>query len=424
MSARFSLMVTALRHRNFRLFFAGQGVILLGASIRQVALNWLVYRSTHSVLLLGLAAFAGKLPLLIGMPLAGVVADRWDKRRTIMFTQSLGIAQAFTLAALTWTGKINAWELILLNFFFGCLVSIDVPLRQAFTIETLGDRRDLANAISLDSMFATVARIAGALIAGSLLASGRDALCFLLTAISFLALLLAVLAMKNVTRQSSRPPRPVFHELCEGFAYAWRLPSIRNTLWLMIAASLLGMPYVVLLPVFANDILGGGPRLYGLLLATASVGGLLGSFYLASLRKILDSKTRISVAACLFGGSLMVFSQSRSVVLSIIVVAFLGFGLFVAIANSNIVIQTVVDDDKRGRVLGLSTMSVIGMAPLGSILVGALSSRLGAQMTVLLGGAAFFAAAVIFARKTPWPTSEANPSGGVAGTETVEPIGP
>ncbi len=403
---RFREIGRSLAHRNFRLFFAGQSVSLLGTWIQQTAMTWLVFRLTQqqhqdSALLLGLTGFAGQIPVLLLGPFAGVFSDRWHRHRIVIATQTLSMLQAFLLWILTISGLITVWQLIVLCLVLGCVNAFDMPTRQAFMTEMLDTSEDLANAIAINSSMVNGARLIGPSIAGLVISIVGEATCFLLNGLSFLGVIAALLAMKIPRKSRDGQPPSVMHGLREGFRYAFGFPPVRSLLLLVALIGLVGMPYVVLMPIFAGDILHGDERTYGFLLGSSGVGALAGSLYLASRRTVLGLGRWIAAMSGLFGIGLFAFSFSRSVPLSMALLVVMGFAVIVQLASCNTILQTVVDDEQRGRVMSLYTTAFLGMSPLGSLVAGSLASKVGAPNTLRLGGVCCVLGGIAFALQLP-----------------------
>jgi len=395
-------IVRAFRHRNFRLYFSGQCISLVGTWIQGVALGWTVYQMTHSAFLLGVVGFAGQLPLFLLTSLAGVFVDRYSRHRTLVVTQTLSMVQALLLAVLAYSGHLNVWAIVALNAFAGTILAVDMPSRQAFLVDLVGRGPDLPNAIALNSFTVHSSRILGPALAGLLLVAVSPGLCFLLNGLSYIAVIAALLAMRlAVVERSQSPSGRAHHELLEGVRYAWGFAPIRAILSLVALASLTGASYVVLMPIFAAQVFGGGPHTLGYLMAVPGVGAMTAGLYLASRKSVLGSGIRIATGAVVFGVALLVFSQSRWMPLSLVALMFVGLGMVTQMALSNTVLQTLVDDDKRGRVMSLFTMAFMGMAPFGSMLAGGVASKLGAPMAVAFGGVACIAGGVIFGLQLP-----------------------
>lgn len=407
--ARSGHMFRALGHRNYRLFFGGQSISLLGTWMQRTAMSWLVYRLTDSTVLLGIVAFADQIPTFFLAPLAGVFVDRWNRHRVLFITQSLALVQALTVAVLILTGTIAVWHIILLSLFLGTVNAFDMPTRQAFVVKMVGDRSDLANAIALNSSMVHVARMVGPSAAGIIVGAFGEGVCFLINGASYVAVLFSLLLMKIVHIETDGSKTSVLKGIKEGFSYAFGFAPIRAILLHIAWMSLLGMPYMVLMPVFARDILQGGPSTLGFLMGASGMGALTAALYLASRRSVLGLGRKIAMACALLGVSIIAFSQSRSFWFCIVFLFTAGFGTIVQITSSNTIVQTLVEEDKRGRVMALFTMSFMGMVPFGCLLEGSLASHLGASNTLLVNSACCILAAVLFARKLPSLRESARP---------------
>jgi MFS family permease len=396
-------MVRALRHRNYRLFFSGQSISLIGTWMTRIATSWLVYRLTRSALLLGLVGFAGQIPSFLLAPFAGVLVDRWNRHRLLVVTQILAMLQSAALAWLTLAGVITIWQVLLLSLFQGAINAFDMPGRQAFVVEMVERREDLANAIALNSSMVNAARLLGPSIGGVVIAAVGEGWCFFIDAVSYLAVIASLLLMRLAAgaRRPATTEKKVLHELREGWRYVAGSAPIRSILLLLAVVSLVGMPYTVLMPVFASTILHGGPHTLGFLMAATGVGALLGALFLANRRTVLGLGKVIPAMAGVFGAGLIGFSLSRSLWLSLILLLVTGLGFMVQMAASNTLIQTLVDDDKRGRVMSFYLMAFMGTAPFGSLLAGGLAHRIGAPRTLLLGGCGCIAGAIWFASLLP-----------------------
>lgn len=394
-------MFRALKFRNFRIFFTGQLVSLIGTWMQNIAMGWLVYRLTGSPLMLGVTAFCGQIPVFILSPIAGVVADRVDRRRMLMATQALEMAQAFTLAALTLSGAVRPWHVVVLSLVLGAITAVDIPVRQSFLVEMVGKREDLPNAIALNSLIFNAARLIGPSIAGVVVAAFGEGLCFLANGVSFMAVIWSLVMMDISTRAMAAGKGGVVEGLKEGVRYAAGSVPIRTILTLLSVMSMTGMSYVVLMPVFARDVLRGGPDTLGFLMASGGVGALAATVYLAARRTVLGLGRLIAVSAAIFALALALFAVSRSMWLSMVLLAVAGFGMMANMAASNTILQTIVDDDKRGRVMSLYSMAFIGTAPVGSMAAGALASRIGVTYTIIAGAAVCAASSLVFLRKLP-----------------------
>lgn len=358
-----------------------------------------MYRLTNSAFLLGIVGFASQIPTFLLAPFAGALTDRWSRHRILVATQILAMIQALILALLVLTGGIEVWHLISLSIFLGLVNAFDMPARHSFVVEMVEKREDLGNAIALNSSMFNGARLLGPSIAGILIGATGEGICFLLNGISYLAVIAALLAMKITPRKTERQNTNVLQGLKEGFSYALGFAPIRSILLLLGLVSLVGMPYTVLMPVFAKEILRGGPHTLGFLMGASGIGALVGAIYLASRKSVLGLGKNIPLAASIFGIGLIAFSLSRVLWLSLALMLLTGFGLMVQMASSNTVLQTIVDDDKRGRVMSFYTMAFMGTAPFGSLLAGGLASRMGAANTLIIGGVCCILGSLSFASR-------------------------
>jgi len=388
-------VVRALRHRNYRLFFCGQLISLVGTWMQSVAQAWLVYRLTGSPVLLGFVGFAAQFPVFLLAPLGGSVADRYDRRHVLIATQTAAMLVAFILAGLTLTGRVQVWHIVVLASFLGAINAVDITTRQAFAVDIVG-RADLINAIALNSSMVNGARIVGPAVAGVLVARVGEGWCFLVNAVSFLAVIAGLLMMNMTARTTVPLPGSAPESILEGFRYVRRTGPVRALLLLLGLVSLMGMPYAVLMPVFADQILHGGPRGLGLLMGASGAGALVGAVVLAARKGIRGLGHWIALAAAGFGMSLILFSLSRSFWLSAALLVPAGFSMMIEMAASNTMIQSLIPDALRGRVMAVYSMMFMGMAPFGALLAGALAHRIGAPATVMVGGSACIAGAVLF----------------------------
>ncbi len=397
------MVFRALRYRNFRIFFFGQGISLIGTWMQYVAMSWLVYKMTNSAFMLGVVGFASQIPTFILSPFTGVIADRHNRYKILLFTQALAMLQAFILAFLTLTGNIAVWHIIVMGIFLGCINSLDIPARHSFILQMIEEKENLGNAIALNSMMFNFARLIGPSIAGVLIAITGEGACFLINAVSYLAVIASLLAMdKGVKiRKYKQENYDIFKDLKEGLDYVLRSQPIRAILLLLSIISLMGMSYAVLMPVFARDVLGGGPHTLGFLMAAVGVGALAGTVYLASMKRAIMLGNLLPVSVGVFGIGIIAFSFSHNIGLSLVLLVISGFGIMVQMAASNTILQTIVDDDKRGRVMSFYTMAFMGMAPLGSLLAGAMAVRLGASNTLIISGSCCIIASVVFVFKIP-----------------------
>jgi len=389
----------SLRHRNYRLFFVGQGISLVGTWMQQVTMIWLVYSLTNSVLLLGIAGFAGQIPAFVFAPVAGALVDRWNRHRIIVATQTLSMLQAMILAILVFTGSIDVWHIVLLSVVLGFINAFDMPARQTFIVEMIEDKRDLGNAIALNSSIVNSGRLIGPSIAGVLLATVGAGMCFFINGLSFLAVILALLAMKVAHPEIEKKRTHIIKELREGFSYAFGFAPIRYIILLLGLVSLVGIPYQLLMPVFAKDIFHGGPETLGFLTAACGIGALVGAVYLASRSGFLRLGRIVPIAAGIFGVGLVAFSLSNILAISLLLMVLTGFGMMIQLTSSNTTLQNMVDDDKRGRVMAFYTMAFVGTTPFGSLLAGSLANAIGAPNTLIVGGICCILGSIIFLRK-------------------------
>jgi len=386
----------ALRHRNFRLFFFGQSVSLVGTWMTKLATSWLVYRLTGSTFLLGVISFAGQIPTFLLAPLAGVWVDRWERRRALLVTQALAAAQSLMLAGLTLTGHITIWEVVVLSVFQGLINAFDMPARQSFLVEMVEGRADLSNAIALNSTMVNGARLLGPALAGITIAAVGEGCCFLIDGLSYFAVIASLLAMRMAARPATESTTGMLTQLAEGWTYVRTFAPIRTVIVLFAIISFMGVPYTVLMPVFASTILHGGAHTLGLLMGAAGVGAVLAALSLAARKSVRGLYRVIPAMAALFGAGLAAFSFSRNFWLSLALMAVTGFGMMQMFAASSTVIQTIVEDDKRGRVMSYWTMAYMGASPFGSLLAGSLAPTLGAPGTVLLCGIGCMLGAIWF----------------------------
>ncbi|MEO8727029.1 MAG: MFS transporter [Acidobacteriaceae bacterium] len=396
---RFALR--ALGHRNYMLFFSGQTVSLVGTWMTRLATSWLVYRLTGSAFLLGVVGFASQIPLFLLAPFAGVWVDRWDRHRVLVVTQALSMVQSFMLAGLALSHLITVTDIILLSLFQGLINAFDMPARQAFVTEMVSDRSDLASAIALNSSMVNAARLVGPSLAGLIIAVAGEGYCFLIDGISYIAVIASLLAMHVERRVVAARTRHVMEELAEGWRYAAGSVSIRSILLLIALVGLVGMPYMVLLPIFAAQILHGGAHTLGFLTGAVGVGALISAGYLAARKSVIGLGRVIPATCALFGVALMGFAYSRWLWLSLVALAFTGFGMMQQMAASNTVLQTIVEEDKRGRVMSFYTIALAGMAPFGSLFAGIAASHIGAPLTLAAGGLICVGGALWFMNKLP-----------------------
>ena len=381
-----TFMIRALRYKNYRLFFGGQIVSLIGTWMTTTALSWLVYRLTGSALLLGAVGFAGQLPAFILAPVAGVLVDRGNRHHILVATQIISMLESFALAALTLTHRITIPSLLALTAVQGFVNAFDMSSRQAFVIELIENKEDLANAIALNSSMFNLARLIGPSVGGILIAAVGEGWCFMIDGVSYLAVIGALLAMTIVPRVISKTKKDVVGQLREGWAYVSDSMALRSIIGLVALICLVGVPYAVLMPIFAGKILHGGPHTLGFLMAASGTGALMAALWMASRKTVLGLGRVIEVSSGAFGVGLIAFSFSRALWLSMILIMGAGGAFMLQMASSNTILQTIVDDDKRGRVLSLYIMAFMGTTPFGSLMAGSLSEKIGAPHTVLICG--------------------------------------
>ena len=395
-------MGRALRHRNYRLFFGGQSISLIGTWLTRVATSWLVYRLTKSAFLLGFVSFAGQLPTFLFSPIAGVLVDRWSRHRVLVVTQILAMIQSALLAIFTLTGKITVVDVLVLVIFQGLINSFDMPARQAFAVEMLESREDLPNAIALNSSMANMARLVGPSFAGILIAAFGEGGCYAIDSVSYIAVIASLLMMRLPKRPVIRASeKKMISELKEGVRYAVRFKPVFSVLLILALISMMGMPYMVLLPIVVTERLHGGAMLLGYLTAASGLGALTGVLYLASRKSVIGLGRVIWISSATFGIGLMAFAFSRWSALSMFFIFIAGMGMMVQLASGNTILQTIVEENKRGRVMSLYTMAVAGMVPFGSLLSGFSAKYLGASTTIFIGGAACVLGGVAFYRALP-----------------------
>lgn len=400
MSMETPALLRSLRHRNYRLFFTGQLISLIGTWMDTVAEAWLVYRLSHSPLLLGVAAFASQIPVFLLAPIGGLIADRYDRRKILIWTQGLSMVQAMALAILTLTHVVTIWHVILLAAGLGIVNAIDMPTRQAFVVDMVS-RDDLMNAIALNSSMFNGARVIGPAVAGLVVAAIGEGWCFFANAVSYIAVLAGLWMVTTTPRQRSPEAASAWSQIKEGFGFVLHEKPVRALLSLLAVVSLFGMSYSVLMPVFADDILHAGPRGLGLLMGSAGIGALCGAISLALKREVKGLGRWIMLGASGFGVALIVFGQSRMTWLSCVVLLGAGYAMMVQMSSSNTLIQSMVPNHLRGRVMSLYTATFMGMAPLGALLSGTLAQHVGVRYTVAIGGVACIVAGALFGMVLP-----------------------
>jgi len=393
-------MGRSLAHRNFRLFVFGQGISVLGTWMQQIATVWLVYRLSQSSLLLGVADFTAQIPAAVLLPLAGVLTDRWNRRRTVLAMQSLMMVQAFLLMALTISGMVTVWQVLLLGAFLGTVGAFDATARQSFVIEMV-DHHVLSNAIAINSSIFNAARLIGPAIAGIVIGLCGEWPCFLLNGLSYVAVLASLLAMQVPKVDRKRVERGLMAGLSEGIRYIAGSMPIRTILILLGVVSMMSAPLTVLMPLLATKVLQGGPYTLGMLTAAMGAGALAASLFLAARSSVVGLGRVIAVATAAFGLGLAGISLSHWISLSMVLLFATGFAMVTQMAASNAVLQTIVEEEKRGRVMSFYTLAFVGMGPLGSLLSGALAGTIGIAPTFVAFGSVCFAASLVFTAHLP-----------------------
>jgi len=391
----------ALRHRNYRLFFSGQSVSLIGTWITRIATSWLVYRLTDSALLLGLVGFCGQIPTLLLAPFAGVVVDRWDRHRILVWTQVLSALQSLALAVLALSGTITVAWVLVLQIVQGIINAFDTPARQAFVVQMIEDRADLPNAIALNSTMVNGSRIIGPSIGGIIIALVGEGWCFMIDAISYVAVIASLVAMRVNATAPRTSTESVMDELRTGFRYVTGFPPVRTVLILLAIVSAMGMPYSVLMPVIASQVLHGGPHTLGFLMTASGLGAVAGALYLASRSTVLGLGKVMVVSTLAFGVGIIGFGLARSLWVALLLLPIAGAGFMIEMASTNTILQTITEERLRGRVMAFYTMAFLGTAPLGSLLAGVIADRIGASATIVAGGFACVAGAAWLALKLP-----------------------
>ena len=398
---KFNIIFRSFRYRNYRLFFAGQSISLIGTWMQRIAMPWLVYHITGSAFLLGLVGFAGQIPTFLLSPIAGVLTDRWNRYYVLIASQVIAMLQAFVLTYLYYSGSVQVWHIVVLSVILGCFNAFDVPSRQSFVIDMVEKKEDLGNAIALNSLMFNGARIIGPSIAGVLLASVGEGICFLSNAISYLFVIASLLMMKVPQRVNSKKQSYLIKDMKEGFNYTFRFSPLKHLILLLGVMSIMTMPYQVLMPVFVKEVLKGDSHTFGFLMAAVGVGALMGGIFLASRESVLKLGRMVPFAAALSGFGLIAFSLSRNFTFSVLMMIVAGLGMMLHTAASNTILQTIVEEDKRGRVMSIYTMAIIGTAPIGSLLSGSIAKVFGSPVTILAGGIMCILGALFFYRKLP-----------------------
>jgi MFS family permease len=397
----FSSALRALSNRDYRLFFFGQGASLIGTWMQSIAASWLIYRLTGSAFMLGLAAFLGQIPVFLISPVAGVLGDRWSRHRILLIVQIMSMIQAFVFAAVTLGGVVQVWHILVLTGLLGIINAFEMPVRQAFIIEMIKDRDELPNAIALNSSIFNASRLVGPAVAGVVVAAAGEGVCFLINGLSYIAIIAAFLSMNVTPARIEKTGKNVFSDMKDGFDYAVRFIPIRDILILIALMSLFGMTFPVLLPVFADRVFGGGSHTFGILVSASGAGAFLATIYLAMRKSLQGQGLIMNIGVYTFALSLMAFAYSDIIYISTLLLVVIGFSMIVVVASCNMVLQAVVDEDKRGRVMSFYIMAFTGAAPVGSLLAGSLSSKAGAPLTVFICGCACLLLAAAFSSRLP-----------------------
>lgn len=389
----------ALRSRNYRLFFIGQGISLIGSWMTRLATAWLVYRVTDSAFLLGAVTFAGQIPALFIPPVAGVWLDRWDRHKVLIACEAMLMVQSLAMAGLTLTGQVDIAWVFGLALFQGVVTAVEIPTRQSFVVRMIDDRADLTTAIALNSSSFNAARLVGPAIAGGLVAAVGEGYCFLIDGLSYIAVIGGLLAMRLPREARAGPTRRALHELREGWRDLTGSTPIHTMLIFLGAVGVLGAPYSVLTPMIAGELLGGGAQTLGFLMAASGVGALVAAVTLVLRKSVVGLGRRMVVAVGAFGAGCLCLALSTSLWISLGLMAITGYGLMTQIVGTNTIVQTLVDDDKRGRVMSFYTIALLGSSPIGSLLSGSLAARIGVQATLALSGFTCLLAALWFERR-------------------------
>lgn len=395
------IVFRSLQHRNYRLFFGGQSISLIGTWMQRIALPWLVYKMTGSEVLLGVVGFAAQIPSFLLAPVAGVLIDRWSRYRVLLVTQVISMIQAGILAWLSLTGSLEIWHIVTLSLILGCINAFDMPARHSFVIDMIENKDDMGNAIALNSLMFNGARLIGPSVAGIVLATSGEGICFLINALSYIFIIISLLAMHVPVNNEKKKETRIFSELKEGLAYAFGFLPIKSIILLLGLVSLMGASYQVLMPVYAKVILHGDSHTFGFLMGAAGAGALLGAVYLASRKSVMKLGRLIPAATALLSVGLVAMAFNTSFLVSMFLMFFTGLGMMAQTAASNTIIQTITDDDKRGRVMSLYTMALMGTAPFGSLLAGWMAKLLGTPWTIFIGGAVCLIGALAFYKKLP-----------------------
>ena len=396
-----SQAIRSLSNRNYRLFFAGQGISLIGTWMQSIASNWLIYRLSGSTFILGLSGFFSLIPVFFISPFAGVLGDRWNRHRILIAVQFMAMLQAFIFAVITLAGVVQVWHILLMSCFLGIINAFEMPTRQAFVMEMVGDKSLLPNAIALNSSIFNGSRLIGPAIAGIIVSIAGEGFCFLINAVSYIAVIAAFISMDVSNVKPVTAGKNFLYEMKEGFNYATGHVPIRDLLIVAAFISFFSMTFPVLLPVFATDIFGGGSHTFGLLVSASGAGAFLATVFLAMRDSIKGLGRIMNIAVYTFAAGLMIFSFSKILYLSMVLLVILGFSMIAVFASCNTVLQTIVDENKRGRVMSFYVMAFTGFAPAGSLLSGIVSSKAGAPLTLFVFGLACMIFGIIFSFRLP-----------------------
>ncbi|HYC44726.1 MAG TPA: MFS transporter [Burkholderiales bacterium] len=376
----------ALAHRNFALFASGQAFALVGWWMQQIAQSWLLYRLTGSATLLGVLGFASSVPILVLAPLAGLWSDRVNLHRAMFATQVLEMLQAITLAALAIAGIIAPWHIITLSMLMGVLVAIELPLRHAYLVELVGGKADLANAVAVTSFTVNAGRLVGPALAGIVIGAHGESACFAINALTYVAVLVSFMMIRVTPSPRPAAHPPVLTGLREGFAYAWHTQPIRLLLGVLVVLALLATPYMTLMPALVREVYGGGPDAMGFLVGAGGLGAIAGTLYLASRSNVRNLVGVIAAASFAAGAAVALLPWAGGMAVALVLLAIVGFGILVTSVSVNMILQTIVEDDKRGRVMSLYTAAFIGMTPFGAIMAGTAAEYAGVAATLTVGG--------------------------------------
>jgi len=400
-NSKAKIIFRSLKYRNYRLFFSGQSISLIGTWMQRIALPWVVYQMTGSEVLLGIVGFAGQIPAFLLAPVAGVLTDRWSRYKVLLLTQIISMMQAGILAGLSLAGALEIWHIIVLSIALGCINAFDMPARHSFVIEMVENKDDLGNAIALNSMMFNGAKLIGPSVAGLVLATAGDGVCFLGNALSYIFVISSLLAMRLPVSEEPKMEAHILQEIKDGFKYTFGFSPIKHIILLLALVSLMSASYQVLMPVYAQEILHGGSHTFGFLMGATGSGALLGAIYLASRESVLKLGRIIPIATGLISAGMVALTFNASFLVSLFITAVTGLGMMLHTASSNTIIQTITDDDKRGRVMSFYTMALMGTAPFGSLLAGWMAKMIGTPWTLCIGGTVCLIGTISFYKRLP-----------------------